>query len=85
MELEEAVSAQLEAWGLESSPEGRAVLDIAERLADEGLRPAAAAMLHAQLRSYLVELRKLAPPEKAVDDVADLQSEFEGLRAVPGP
>lgn len=77
---------QLDAWGLTASPEGQAALDIADRLATtEDLRPAAAAMLHAQLRALLVDLRKLAPPAKASDDVAGLQDEYEGLRAVPDP
>jgi hypothetical protein len=75
---------QLTAWGLTASPEGAAALDIAERLAEtEDLRPAAAAMLHAQLRALMVDLRKLAPPESAADDVADLQDEFGKLRIVP--
>jgi hypothetical protein len=82
-ELQRVVSEQLDAWRLTSSPEGAAALDIAERLATtEDLRPAAAAMLHAQLRALLADLRKLAPPEQAADDVAGLQDEFEGLRAV---
>jgi hypothetical protein len=82
-DLETAVRDQLAAWKLSGSPEGAAVQDIAHRLAHtEDLRPAAAAMLHAQLRSLLVDLRKLAPPVEADDGVADLQNEYEGLRAV---
>ncbi|MFD0902343.1 hypothetical protein [Actinomadura sediminis] len=81
--LERAVRAQLAKWGLEGSAEGAAALDIADRLANtEGLRPAAAAMLHAQLRTLLADLRKLAPPEEADDGVAALQDEYNGLRAV---
>ncbi len=74
---------QLQEWGLLTSAEGAAALDIAHRLANtEDLRPAAAAMLHAQLRTFLADLRKLAPPAEADDEVADLQSQYEGLKAV---
>jgi hypothetical protein len=82
-DLERAVRDQLTAWHLLDSPEGRAVLDIAHRLAHtEDLRPAAAAMLHAQLRALVADLRKLAPPVEAADEVADLRAQYEGLRAV---
>jgi hypothetical protein len=83
-DLTRVLERQLAAWQLTESPEGQAALDIADRLTEtEDLRPAAAAMLHAQLRALLVDLRKLASPEAANDDVADLQDEFGKLRVVP--
>lgn len=82
-DLEQAVRTQLAKWGLDGTAEAAAALDIADRLANtEDLRPAAAAMLHAQLRSQLADLRKLAPPEESADGVAALQDEYNGLRAV---
>lgn len=81
-DLETAVRDQLARWCLDGSAEGAAALDLARRLAAEDLRPAAAAMLHAQLRTQLVDLRKLAPEEDEQDGVADLQGEFDGLRVV---
>lgn len=82
-DLERAVRDQLDAWGLAGAPEGAAAQDLAHRLAHtEDLRPAAAAMLHAQLRSLLGDLRKLAPPVEDADGVADLQNEYNGLKAV---
>ena len=82
-DLERAVRDQLTAWGLAGTAEGAAVLDIAHRLAHtEDLRPAAAAMLHAQLRTQLVDLRKLAPPADEKDGVSDLQDAYQGLRVV---
>lgn len=81
--LEEALRDQLAAWRLADSPEGRQALDIAARLAVGELRPAAAAMLHAQLRALMADLRALAPDEAPADDIADLQGEYEGLKAVP--
>lgn len=82
-DLERAVRDQLTGWGLLDTAEGAATMDIAQRLArTEDLRPAAAAMLHAQLRTQLVDLRKLAPPADEKDGVADLQNEYIGLRAV---
>lgn len=85
-DLERAVRDQLTAWDLLDAPEGRAALDIADRLAHtEDLRPAAAAMLHAQLRALLADLRKLAPPVEVDDEVAKLAGEVAQLRAVPDP
>ena len=82
-DLERAVRDQLAGWGLLDTAEGAATMDIAHRLAHtEDLRPAAAAMLHAQLRTQLADLRKLAPPADEKDGVADLQNAYEGLRAV---
>lgn len=83
-DLERSVRDQLAVWGLDGTAEGAAALDIAHRLANtEELRPAAAAMLHAQLRSQLVDLRKLAPPAEADDRVAELAGDVARLRAVP--
>jgi hypothetical protein len=83
MDLIDRVRGQLESWGLDGTIEGAQALDIAMRLvADEELRPAAAAMLHAQLTKVVADLRRLAPPEDADDDVADLQGAYQGLRAV---
>ncbi|HEY9375277.1 hypothetical protein [Streptomyces sp.] len=82
-DLERAVRDQLAAWGLLGTAEGAATMDIVHRLAHtEDLRPAAAAMLHAQLRTQLVDLRKLAPPADEKDGVSDLQNAYIGLRAV---
>ena len=80
--LRTAVQDQLSEWGLSRSPEGAAALDVAARLESEDLRPAAAAMLHAQLRAIVADLRKLAPEKPAEDDVSDLQRDFRGLKAV---
>lgn len=80
--LRQSVRDQLTEWGLQRSPEGAQALDIAGRLEAEDLRPAAAAMLHAQLRAIVADLRKLAPEKPAEDDVADLQNAYQGLRAV---
>lgn len=80
--LEASVRSQLAAWHLGGTPEGAAALDIAHRLADEEIRPTAAAMLHGQLRALMGDLRALAPEEEARDDVADLQDEYKGLRVV---
>lgn len=80
--LRSSVQDQLTEWGLERSPEGAAALGIVGRLEVEDLRPAAAAMLHAQLRAIVADLRKLAPEKPAEDDVADLQRDFQGLKAV---
>jgi hypothetical protein len=84
-ELEQVTRTTLAGWGLTDAPEGAAALDIARRLGADDLRPAAAAMLHAQLRALLADLRKLAPEEPAADGVSDLQGEYEGLRVVGEP
>jgi hypothetical protein len=82
-DLERAVCDQLTAWGLITTAEGAAAVDLAHRLAHtEDLRPAAAAELHAQLRAQLVDLRKLAPPEEADDEVSKLKGDVAQLRAV---
>lgn len=83
-DLERSVHDQLTAWGMIDAPEGQAALDIADRLANtEDLRPAAAAMLHAQLRALLADLRKLAPPAEVDDAVSGMRDEVGKLRAVP--
>lgn len=82
VDLGRTVAAQLERWGLADAPEAAAALDIAARLAEDELRPAAAAMLHAQLRGYMAALRELAPLEVPEDGVSDLQQEYAGLRVV---
>ncbi len=81
MDLVDALSSRLAAWGLAAEPEAAAALDLAERLASEDLRPAAAAMLHAQLGARLSDLRKLAPEAETQDDIDDLRAQ---LRIVPG-
>lgn len=83
-DLERAVHDQLTTWGLITTAEGAAAVDLAHRLAHtEDLRPAAAAELHAQLRAQLVDLRKLAPPADEQDGVSELRDAYKGLRAVP--
>lgn len=74
MSLVSALEDQLNRWDLDGSPEGAAALDLAERLAAADLRPAAAAMLHAQLGARLADLRKLAPIEVPVDEIEDLKA-----------
>ena len=82
-DLERAVRDQLAGWGLLDTAEGAATMDLAHRLVHtEDLRPAAAAMLHAQLRTQLVDLRKLAPPAESDDEVSKLQGDVAHLRAV---
>ncbi len=71
------IHARLEKWGLLAEPEAAAALDLAQRLEDEELRPAAAAMLHAQLGTRLSDLRKLAPIESVADDIDDIQQQRE--------
>lgn len=51
-----------------------AALDLAIRLDVPGVRPAAAAMLSAQLRATLLELAKLAPPRAKEDDLDELRA-----------
>lgn len=77
-----AVRADLRRWGItEDSGMAATALDLAERLSVPDVRPAAAAMLHAQLRSTLLELAKLATPEaKEGDPVDELQARREERR-----
>lgn len=56
-------------------------LDLAGRLSVSDIRPAAAAMLHAQLRATLAELGKVAKPEATeVDPVDELRARREDRR-----
>ncbi len=73
-DLETKIYARLEKWGLLAEP---AALDLAKRLGEEDLRPAAAAMLHAQLGARVSDLRKLAPIESVTDDIDDIQQQRE--------
>lgn len=75
MPLVDVITERLTAWGLTSEPEAAAALDLAERLSVTDLRPAAAAMLHAQLGLRLSDLRKLAPEEKVGDEIDDLKAQ----------
>ncbi len=72
VDLESAVRADLEAWGLLDTSLAAAALDVVERLGADDLRPAAAAMLHQRLDGYLVQLRAMAPAEVSQDGVDDL-------------
>lgn len=83
-DLEVAVRADLDSWGLTNTSLAAATLDVVGRLADPELRPAAAAMLHQRLDGYLSVMRALAPEADADDGVSDLQGEYEGLRVVSG-
>lgn len=64
--------AQLEEWGLAETALGESAMDLAKRLDEPGVRPAAAAMLHAQFRPVLLELMKLAPEPEANDKIDEL-------------
>ena len=77
-----AVKADLERWGIaEATALAASALDLADRLSESGIRPAAASMLHAQLRATLAELAKLAKPEEqAGDPVDELQKRRENRR-----
>lgn len=79
--LSAALLARIEAWGLDGEPEAAAALDLAERLEVEGLRPAAAAMLHGQLRAVLKDLREMAPEADSADDIDALKAK---LKLLPG-
>jgi hypothetical protein len=83
-DLETAVLADLGRWGLADTSLAAAALDVVERLADPELRPAAAAMLHQRLDGYLLELRTLAPPEVAHDDVDEVNEQREKRRRAAG-
>jgi hypothetical protein len=82
--LTQRVRDQLAAWDLTAAPEGAQALDIAERLGAKGLRPAAAAMLHGQLRAVLADLRKLAPPAESNDDIDELAAQRAARRKAAG-
>lgn len=76
-----AVQADLKRWGIaEDTALAASALDLATRLGESGIRPAAASMLHAQLRATLVELGKLAKPDEAGDALDELQKRREHRR-----
>ncbi|WP_143591284.1 hypothetical protein [Thermoactinospora rubra] len=77
-----AVRADLERWGIaEDTGLAASALDLAARLSVPDIRPAAASMLHAQLRATLAELAKLAKPEaESGDPVDELQKRREDRR-----
>lgn len=80
--LVSAVQADLTRWQIaEDTALAASALDLAKRLGESGIRPAAASMLHAQLRATLTELAKLAVPEaKAGDPVDELQARRDDRR-----
>lgn len=82
--LERAVRADLERWKLIDTSLAAATLDVVGRLGAEDLRPAAAAMLHQRLDGYLADLRKLAPPEVAHDEVDEVAAQREARRKAAG-
>lgn len=84
--LVQAVTADLERWGLEvqSTALAASALDLARRLDEPGIRPAAASMLHAQLRATLADLAKLAPAAPVQDGVTDLAAERMARRKAAG-
>lgn len=67
-----AVHADLARWQIaETTALAASALDLAARLGEKDLRPAAASMLHAQLRATLTDLAKLAVPQAAAGDPVD--------------
>lgn len=82
--LEAAVRADLDRWGMTDTSLAAAALDVVDRLGAEDLRPAAAAMLHQRLDGYLADLRKLAPPEVAHDDIDEVNEQREKRRRAAG-
>ena len=76
-----AVRADLDRWGIaEETALAASALDLANRLSESGIRPAAASMLHAQLRATLAELAKVATPEEDGDALDELQKRREQRR-----
>lgn len=77
-----AVHADLTRWSIPAdSAMAASALDLAVRLDAEGIRPAAAAMLHAQLRATLGELAKVAQlEERAGDPVDEINAQREKRR-----
>lgn len=79
-DLVKAVEADLKRWQVDGALAASA-LDLARRLSEPNIRPAAASMLHAQLRATLTELAKLAvPEEKTGDPVDELQKRRDDRR-----
>lgn len=74
--MEKAVLADLERWGAKVAGTALAVsaLDLAHRLDTLGLhvQPAAASMLHTQLRATLLELAEIAPAAAENDEIDEL-------------
>ena len=81
-----AVRADLERWGPEVAQSALAAgaLDLARRLNGRSVSPTAASLLHAQLRTTLLELAKLAPTPEESDGVTDLAAEREARRKAAG-
>ncbi|MEV7805003.1 hypothetical protein AB0O28_18840 [Microbispora sp. NPDC088329] len=66
------MQADLKRWQIRAdSALAASALDLAKRLSESGIRPAAASMLHAQLRATLADLAKLAVPEEQPGDPID--------------
>lgn len=82
--MEKAVQADLERWGAKVADTALAAsaLDIAHRLDTLGLhvQPAAASMLHTQLRATLLELIELAPAASEDDDVDEVKRKRDERR-----
>lgn len=82
-DLLESIRSQLAEWDLLGSAEGQTALDIASRLTDD-TRPAAAAMLHGQLRGILAQLRVLAPEPESHDEIDEVREQREKRRREAG-
>lgn len=80
--LERAVLADLARWRIdEDSSLAASALDLAKRLDVVDVRPAAASMLHAQLRMTLAELVKLAAPVETEPEKKDPVDELASRRS----
>lgn len=82
MTLVEAVQADLDRWGesVADTALAASALDLARRLDEKGVRPAAASMLHTQLRATLLDLAKLAPPAAENDDLDEVKRKRDERR-----
>lgn len=81
--LETAVRADLANWGLTDTSLAAAALDVVERL-KTCKSEASAAMLHQRLDGYLADLRKIAPPAAAHDDVDEVNEQRKKRRRDAG-
>lgn len=81
--LERAVTADLTRWKLADTSLAAAALDVVDRL-KTCKSEASAAMLHQRLDGYLADLRKLAPPEVARDEVDEVAAQREARRKAAG-
>lgn len=74
--LKEAVQRDLDRMPeqVRDSALAATALDLADRLGAKDVRPAAASMLHAQLRATLLELARLAPPQAEEDGIDELRA-----------